>query len=69
MCSRQPGEQNGRVETAHYFSALAHLANISFRLGRRLEFYPARESLEADPAADRMLRRDYRAPFVVPERG
>ena len=66
--SRRKSEQNGPVETAHYSSALAHLANISFRLGRRVEFDPARERFVADTEADRLLSRDYRAPFVVPER-
>ena len=66
--SRKTSEQNGPVETAHYSSALAHLANISFRLGRRLEFDPVRERFAGDAAGDRMLSRDYRAPFVVPER-
>jgi len=66
--SRKPEEQNGPVETAHYSSALAHLANISFRLGRRLEFDPARERFVGDAAADRLLSREYRAPFVAPER-
>jgi hypothetical protein len=66
--SRRKSEQNGPVETAHYSSALAHLANISFRLGRRLEFDPARERFVGDTEADRLLSRDYRAPFVVPER-
>jgi len=66
--SRKTSEQNGPVESVHYSSALAHLANISFRLGRRLEFDPQRERFTADPEADRMLSRDYRTPFVVPER-
>ena len=38
--SRKKWELNGRVETAHYSAALAHLANISWRLGRVLEFDP-----------------------------
>jgi hypothetical protein len=66
--SRKPSGQNGPVETAHYSSALAHLANISFRLRRRVEFDPRQERFVGDPEADRMLRRDYRAPFVVPDK-
>jgi predicted dehydrogenase len=64
--SRRKSQQNGPVETAHYSSALAHLANISYRLGRRLEFDPQQERFVGDPEADRLLTRDYRAPFVVP---
>jgi predicted dehydrogenase len=66
--SRKPSEQNGPAETAHYASALAHLSNISFRLGRRLQFDPARERFIGDAEADRLLSRDYRPPFVVPDK-
>lgn len=68
MRSRKASEQNGPVESAHYSSALAHLANICFRLGRRLEFDPRRERLVGDAEADRMLTREYRRPFVAPEK-
>jgi predicted dehydrogenase len=58
---------NGPVETAHLSSALAHLGNISYRLGRTLEFDPTSERFVNDDEADVMLKRKYRAPFVVPE--
>ena len=41
--SRKTSDQNGPVETAHLASALAHLGNISYRLGRQLEFDPKTE--------------------------
>ena len=66
--SRRKEELNGPVETAHTSSALAHLANISFRLGRRLAFDPDGERFVGDEEADRLLRRRYRPPFVVPEK-
>ncbi|MEK7404605.1 MAG: Gfo/Idh/MocA family oxidoreductase [Acidobacteriota bacterium] len=66
--SRNKAELNGPVETAHTGSALAHLGNIAYRLGRRLEFNPATEKFVGDKEADRMLTRNYRAPFVVPDR-
>jgi predicted dehydrogenase len=65
--SRKTSDQNGPVETAHLSSALAHLGNISFRLGRQLEFDPATERFVSDERANSMLSRNYRAPFVVPE--
>jgi predicted dehydrogenase len=55
------------VETAHTSSALAHLGNISFRLGRRLNFDPITETFGDDKEANAMLKREYRKPFVVPE--
>ncbi|MCZ2079085.1 MAG: Gfo/Idh/MocA family oxidoreductase [Bryobacterales bacterium] len=66
--SRKTSDQNGPVETAHLSSALAHLGNISFRLGRQLTFDPATEKFVGDSEADAMLTRNYRTPFVVPEK-
>lgn len=59
---------NGPVETAHLASGLAHLGNISYRLGRVLTFNPESERFVNDAEADEMLKRNYRAPFVVPDR-
>jgi predicted dehydrogenase len=67
MRRRDPAAQNGPVETAHRASGLAHLANISYRLGRPLKFDPAAERFPGDAEAAVMLSRTYRAPFVVPQ--
>jgi hypothetical protein len=45
-----------------------HLANISYRLGRSIDFDPTKEQIVKDHEANAMLRRKYRAPFVVPEK-
>ncbi len=66
--SRKTSDQNGPVETAHLASGLAHLGNISYRLGRQLSFDPATERFVGDEQANAMLTRNYRAPFVVPEK-
>lgn len=58
---------NGPVETAHSSSALAHLGNIAYRLGRRLNFSPETQQFVSDSEADRYLTREYREPFVVPD--
>jgi len=65
--SRNIADQNGPVETAHLASALAHLGNISVRLGRTLTFDPKTETFTGDSDANAMLKRNYRSPFVVPE--
>jgi len=52
----------------HLSSTLSHLANISYRVSRDLSFDGRTETFVGDPAADRLLTREYRAPFVVPER-
>ena len=36
--------------------------------GRLLEFDPVRERFIGDVEADRLLTREYRAPFVIPEK-
>ncbi len=65
---RNKAELNAPVETAHYAAGLAHLGNIAYRLGRRLEFDPAAEKFVNDAEADGLLTRRYRPPFVVPEK-
>ncbi len=59
---------NGPVESAHLSSGLAHLGNISYRLERQLTFDPKTEKFVGDVEADKMLTREYRHPFVVPEK-
>ena len=59
---------NGPVETAHLSSGLAQLGNIAYRLGKVLNFNPDTEKFVNDPDADDMLGRNYRAPYVVPEK-
>ena len=58
---------NAPVETAHLSSGLAHLGNIAYRLNRVLEFDPSTEKFVNDKEADKMLTRDYRAPYIIPE--
>ena len=66
--SRKTSDQDGPVETGHIASALAHLGNISYRLGRVLEFDAVSERFVSDEQANAMLTRQYRAPYVVPEK-
>lgn len=56
------------IEVGHRSSCLAHLANISYLVGRELVFDGENERFVGDDDANRMLRREnYRAPFVVPD--
>ena len=56
------------IKEGFYTCALAHLANISYRLGRSLDFDPDRQRFINDDEANSMLRREYRKPFVVPDK-
>lgn len=51
---------NADIEIGHLSAALAHLGNLASRVGRELRFDPATESLDGDPEASRLLRREYR---------
>jgi predicted dehydrogenase len=55
------------IETGYLSSALPALANISYRLDRRLTFDPGREKFAGDKPADRMLTRGYRSPYLLPK--
>jgi hypothetical protein len=47
------------------------LANVSYRLGRTLNFDPETERVLGDDEANRIMRGDdrgYRKPFTIPER-
>jgi predicted dehydrogenase len=57
---------NAEIEEGHLSSSYCHLANIAYRLGRKLHVNPSTESFVNDSEADAMLTREYRAPFVVP---
>ena len=58
---------NCDIEEGHKSATLNHLANISYRLGRTLEFDPGTEMFVDDDEANAMISRNYRSPFVVPE--
>ena len=56
----------GDIREGFYSCALIHLANISYRLGRSLDFDPGRMKFVNDREADAMLTKEYRAPFQLP---
>jgi len=58
---------NAEIEQTFLSTALCHLGNISYRLGRELRFDPATEKFIGDADADKLLTREYRKPYVVPE--
>ena len=68
--ARDMSIQNGPVQTAHLSSALAHMGNISYRLGYQLNFDPVAERFigHGEAEANAMLSREYRAPYLLPEK-
>jgi predicted dehydrogenase len=67
--SRKQSDLNCDVEQGHVSAGLCHLANISYRLGgQKLEFDSAKEQFTHDANANKHLARNYRAPYVVPQK-
>lgn len=59
---------NADIEVGHISAVLYHLANISYRTGRKLIFNPYSEKFVNDEDANTYLSRVYRSPYVVPEK-
>jgi predicted dehydrogenase len=66
--SRKPELLNAEILEGHRSSALCHLGNISYRLGRAVAFDPKTETFGADSEANALLTREYRSPFTMPEK-
>jgi len=56
------------IEEGHRSSALPIIANIAYLLGRDLMFDGKNEKFIDDDEANAMLTRDYRKPYIVPEK-
>jgi predicted dehydrogenase len=63
--SRNHKELNADVEIGAMSASLCHLANISYRVGKKLEWTDAAKKFVNAPDADKLLTRDYRKPYVV----
>ncbi len=63
--SRNHKDLTADVEIGATSAALCHLANVSYRTGRKLAWDAANKRFVSDPEADRLLTRDYRKPYVV----
>ncbi|HPQ15276.1 MAG TPA: gfo/Idh/MocA family oxidoreductase, partial [Bryobacteraceae bacterium] len=66
--SRKYEDLDAPIEEGAISAALVHLANISYRLGRSIRFDEATYTCPGDEEATAMFTRQYRTPFVVPEK-
>jgi predicted dehydrogenase len=66
--ARDPKLLHAEIEETALSTALCHLGNISYRVGRDLRFDPAKMQFVGDSEANKLLTREYRKPYVVPER-
>jgi len=65
--SRKHTDLTADIAEGHISTALGHLANAAYRTGRTLRFDPRTERFPGDDEANRLLTREYRPPFVLPE--
>jgi predicted dehydrogenase len=65
--TRKPSDLHAPITEGAVSTMLLHLANISYRLGRSVEFDEKTMTCKNDKEANAMFRRKYRAPFVVPQ--
>ncbi|MDE3180352.1 MAG: Gfo/Idh/MocA family oxidoreductase [Acidobacteriota bacterium] len=65
--SRRKQDLTAPIEEGHKSTMLVNLANVSYRLGRTLQFDGKTQRVVGDDEANRMLYGTYRAPFTIPE--
>ncbi|MDP2324140.1 MAG: Gfo/Idh/MocA family oxidoreductase, partial [Gammaproteobacteria bacterium] len=67
-CVRDRRKPKTDIEDAHHSMNLCHLANISNRVGnQKLEWDGAEERFTNSEDANKLLRANYREPWVIPE--
>ena len=62
-----PKAVNATAEQGHIAASLCHLGNVSFLVGRSIEFDPKTEQVVGDDEANALLTRTYREGFEVPK--
>ncbi len=65
---RDRGRLNAEVRETVLSTALCHLGNIAYRMGEELRFDPKTERFLNNEAANALLTRNYRAPYIVPDK-
>lgn len=61
------GKPVADIEEGHISTASCILANLSMQLGRTLTWDPAKQRIVGDEAANKLLRRPYRKPWIHPD--
>lgn len=64
-CMRTREETITPAETAHRSISVGLLCEIAMLTGRKLKWDPVKEEFPEDPLANRMLRRPFRAPWML----
>lgn len=63
-CVKSRKRPNADVEAGHHANVACRLGNISYRVGRRLEWDGVKEQVVGDPEANRLVVGTYREPWT-----
>ncbi len=66
-CVKTREQPVANAEVAHLSCGLIHLGEAAYRAGRVLHFDPGRERFVGDPDADKLLTKEYREPWSMPD--
>ena len=66
-CIETRGKPVADIEQGHISTASCILANMSMKLGRSLAWDATKQQVTGDDAANQLLRRPYRKPWIHPE--
>ena len=66
-CVRSRQQPIAPPEVGHLSCALVHLGEIAYRVGRVLKFDRKTETIVGDDEANRLLTKEYRRPWGIPE--
>jgi predicted dehydrogenase len=65
-CVRTRQRPNADIEIGHTSTTMCHLGNIAWQLGREVRFDSVESCFIDDADANRLLTREYRAPWTLP---
>jgi len=65
--SRKLEDLTADILTGHISCTICHLAKIAYQLGGTVQCDPKTEQFPGDEEANRLLRRKYWPPYVVPD--
>jgi predicted dehydrogenase len=65
-CVKNRSRPAADIETGHVSSAMCHLGNIAYRVGREVTFMPETATFVGDRDANLLLSRSYRAGWELP---
>jgi predicted dehydrogenase len=66
-CVKSGNRPNCDIEEGYRSTLLAHLGNLTYRLGRSLQFDSRTQSFKGDAEANALLKRTGRGAFTIPE--